>query len=70
MKTKRIKEVLESVSASFWLKDRIEELLERDAVDEAIDAEVLAQLFTERANLLLSEHEAFVRPMSCNEVGD
>lgn len=39
-------DVLADPAASYWLKDAIRALLERDPVDAACDAEVLAMLFS------------------------
>ena len=44
--------------ASYWLKDAIKTLLERDCVDAARDAEFLGGCFQARADAILREHTA------------
>lgn len=53
MKTPTIKEVLESQSTSYWLKNALNSALDRDCVDAAHDAELLADLLRDRCNNLL-----------------
>ena len=49
----QIGRVVDSPSTSFWLKDAFEVLLQRDCLDAARDAELLASLLTARAKLIL-----------------
>ena len=39
---------------SFWLKEQLEALLNRDCLDAARDAEYLAEILTERANAIIN----------------
>ena len=48
-----IQRVIDSNCTSFWLKDAFEVLLQRDCLDAARDAELLASLLTARAKLIL-----------------
>jgi hypothetical protein len=43
-----IEEVLHDPTASFWLKHALRSALERDPVDAANEAEILAQLLVQR----------------------
>jgi hypothetical protein len=49
-----IERVLRDPAASFWLKNALRSALERDPVDAANDAEVLAQLLDRRCRSILS----------------
>ena len=49
-----IQRVLLDPAASFWLKNALRSALERDPVDAANDAEVLAQLLDRRCRSILS----------------
>lgn len=49
-----IHEILLDPAASFWLKNALRSALERDPVDAANDAEVLAQLLDRRCRSMLS----------------
>ena len=49
-----IQQVLLDPAASFWLKNALRSALERDPVDAANDAEVLAQLLDRRCRSILS----------------
>ncbi len=51
----QIDEVLRDPAASFWLKDALRSALERDPVDAANDAMVLARLLDRRCRAILSE---------------
>lgn len=51
--TLTIEDVLADPAASDWLKARLVEALERDALDAAIDAEVLARLLRRRVDGML-----------------
>src|SRR5438067_2442825 len=51
----QIDEVLRDPAASFWLKDALRSALERDPVDAANDARVLARLLNRRSRAILSE---------------
>jgi len=48
-----IRAVLSNPAASLWLKDALRSALERDRVDAANDAEVLAELLEERCQEIL-----------------
>jgi len=48
-----IDDILTDQEASEWLKSALRSALERDPVDAANDAEVLAQLLEERADRIL-----------------
>jgi hypothetical protein len=50
-----IEEVLRDPSASSWLKAALRSALERDPVDAANDAEVLARLLDRRCRSMLRE---------------
>jgi hypothetical protein len=50
-----IEEILRDPAASFWLKDALHSALNRDPVDAANDAEVLAQLLHQRCRSILDE---------------
>lgn len=45
----RIKEILASPSASYWLKNALREALERDCIDAVNDCEVLFEILQMRA---------------------
>jgi hypothetical protein len=49
-----VEEVLADPAASFWLKEALSSALNRDPVDAANDAEVLAQLLDRRCQEILS----------------
>lgn len=49
-----IEEVISDPAASNWLKNALMAALQRDAVDAANDASLLAALLERRANVLLS----------------
>jgi hypothetical protein len=49
-----IEQVLTDPAASFWLKECLRSALDRDPVDVANDAEVLAQLLDRRCQEILS----------------
>jgi hypothetical protein len=51
----QIEEVLRDPAASFWLKDALRSVLERDPVDAANDAMVLARLLDRRCRAILRE---------------
>ena len=55
MKTPTISAVLDDLACSRWLHQAILALLDRDCVDAARDAELLARLFSDRANTILSD---------------
>lgn len=48
-----IEQVLADPAASFWLKVALNSALDRDPVDAANDAEVLAQLLQQRCQQIL-----------------
>ena len=50
-----IEKVLEDPAASLWLKEALSSALDRDPVDAANDAEVLAQLLDRRCQEILSK---------------
>lgn len=50
--------ILTAPDASSWLKDALRSALERDPVDAANDAEVLAQILAKRCNALLPSSAA------------
>lgn len=49
-----VDEILASPSASFWLKDALRSALQRDPVDAANDAELLASILAKRSAAALS----------------
>jgi hypothetical protein len=49
-----IEQVLGDPAASFWLKEALSSALDRDPMDAANDAEVLAQLLDRRCQEILS----------------
>ena len=51
--------LLASPEVSFWLKDALRKALERDPVDAASDAALLAKALDARANALLSGAKVF-----------
>jgi hypothetical protein len=50
-----IEQVLADPAASFWLKEALRSALDRDPVDAANDAEVLAQLLGRRCQEILGQ---------------
>ncbi len=54
--TPTIEELLADPSITYWLSDALRTLLERDPVDAALDAELLAQVMRERCDRILSTH--------------
>ena len=48
-----IEQILGDPDASFWLKEALRSALDRDPVDAANDAEVLAQLLDRRCQEIL-----------------
>lgn len=60
-----IDDVMSDPSASFWVKTALRTSLQRDALDAARDARLLADLLERRAQGLLSRSEpAVLRPAS------
>lgn len=51
----RIRTVLDDRGASFWLKDALKSALQRDCVDAANDAELLASILDERAAAIAAQ---------------
>lgn len=51
----KIQQVIDSPSTSFWLKAALRALLDRDALDAARDAELLAELMVARLNEILPQ---------------
>jgi hypothetical protein len=51
----RIEDVLSDPAASWWLKNGLRSALERDPVDAANDAEMLARLLDRRAREILDK---------------
>lgn len=51
----KIQQLLDSPSTSYWLKTALRALLERDPLDAASDAEVLADVMGARMNEILSQ---------------
>lgn len=54
----RIQQVIDSPSTSYWLKAALRALLERDALDAARDAELLAELMVARLDDILPEAQS------------
>ena len=50
---KQINRIIDSPSTSFWLSDAFRELMQRDCLDAARDAELLGSLLSRRAELIL-----------------
>lgn len=50
----KIQEVINDPSTSAWLREALKQSLERDAVDAANDAELLADLLDQRCTEVLS----------------
>ncbi len=50
----KIQEVINDPSASTWLREALKQSLERDPVDAASDAELLAELLDQRCTEVLS----------------
>ena len=50
---KQINRIIDSPSTSFWLSDAFRELMQRDCLDAANDAELLGSLLGRRAELIL-----------------
>jgi hypothetical protein len=57
MRTPSISEVLASPTTSYWLKDALRTALNRDCVDAANDAEVLAVILRTYANQTLGHDD-------------
>jgi hypothetical protein len=53
MLTQEITAVLNDSSASDWLKQTLIDAIKRDPVDAAVDAEILSQLLSRRAEAVL-----------------
>lgn len=53
MRTEEITVVLRDSSASDWLKHTLVDAIKRDPVDAAVDAEILNQLLSRRAEAVL-----------------
>jgi hypothetical protein len=53
--TSEIKQILNDPCASFWLKQSLERLLQRDIVDAVHDAQRLANLMQRRCDELLGQ---------------
>lgn len=53
-----IQDVLSDPAASFWLQSALRSALERDPVDAANDADVLAKLLNERCRKVMSESDS------------
>lgn len=53
METDRIKQALRNQGTSYWLKEALTQCLERDPVDAAADASLLAALLNERTDRIL-----------------
>lgn len=54
----KIQHLLDSPSTSYWLKSALRTLLERDALDAASDAEVLAEVMGTRLKEILSHAQS------------
>ena len=50
MTHEKIKQILSSPCASYWLKNALNSALNRDSVDAALDAQLLADLLKTRMN--------------------
>ena len=55
--------ILENPSSSFWLKQALRSALDRDPLDAARDAEILAYLLTTRADKITSSTALLARPL-------
>lgn len=51
-----VEAVMADPATSFWLKDALQRALQRDPVDAAQDAQVLANILSKRADQLLASH--------------
>ena len=49
----QINRIIDSPSTGFWLSDAFRELMQRDCLDAARDAELLGSLLGRRAKLIL-----------------
>lgn len=49
-----INEILEDPAGSYWLKDALRSALNRDCLDAAYDAELLAKLLMDRAESIIA----------------
>jgi hypothetical protein len=49
----RIEDILVDNAASFWIKEALRSAVERDCVDAATDAKVLAKLLCDRQDAIL-----------------
>jgi len=47
--------VLGDISTSDWLRNALRTALDRDAVDAAMDAEILAKLLADRAEVVIDQ---------------
>lgn len=54
-----IEQVLNDPAASDWLKSALRSALERDCIDAATDAAVLANLLSDRASAILTAANTF-----------
>lgn len=48
--------ILADPASSYWLKDALRSALDRDPIDAAADAELLAHVLKDRANRALALH--------------
>jgi hypothetical protein len=55
--TPSCKAILNDPSASYWLKNALRAALDRDPVDAARDAEILAAALSDRCDAVLKYHE-------------
>jgi hypothetical protein len=58
MNAPTVQELLDSPSVSFWLKDALRKAVNRDCVDAARDAELLAATLRRRADEALGRSAA------------
>jgi hypothetical protein len=49
--------ILDDLSASYWIKNALRSALERDPVDAATDAEVLAAALRERSDHVFKQYD-------------
>ena len=49
----QINRIIDSPSTSFWVSDAFRELMQRDCLDAARDAELLGSLLSRRAEMIL-----------------
>ena len=54
-----IERVLNDPSASYWLKSALEQAIDRDPVDAASDAAILAVLLQNRADGILQSNNSY-----------